>query len=136
MRSKASLIVGLPVLIVGLLGLLGAPLAVLGRSSVQPGHRTWPGPPGTRWAGTELRGMDVWSGWGGNAGVSDNLLELRCVTRPLLKKRLSYWPGPEWRGWAEWKADRVTYQPGWKSANPRIEPVSISAPWWLRWCPS
>ena len=98
----------------------------------------WPGPPGTRWAGTELRGMDVWSGGGVNGGVGSNLLELRCVVRPFLKTRVNYWPGPEWRGWAEWRRDKVVYAPGW-SAKVRPEslknPVSIAAPAWLRWCP-
>lgn len=99
-------------------------------------HLPWPGPTGTRWAGTELRGMQRWEGAFSNVSVAGEALQLRCRRFPVLKTKTEYWPGPEWHGWAEWHADRVTYQPGWKTASSKIRPVSIAAPWWLRWCPS
>lgn len=133
MRWPQFLIGGL-LLIALLLGLLlSFPLALM-RPAVLPGTKPWPGPAGTRWAGTELQGMEVWQG----GEVSSTLLELRCVARPSLKTRLDYWPGPEWNGWAEWRADKVVYLPGWgEKVRPKSlkNPVSIAAPAWLRWCP-
>ncbi|QII21457.1 hypothetical protein G6R31_12510 [Deinococcus wulumuqiensis R12] len=98
--------------------------------------REWPGPAGTRWAGLQLRGVQRYGGFFSNVGLTGQSLELRCRRFPALRIRTEYWPGPEWRGWAEWKTDRVTYQPGWKNATPRNEPVSLGAPWWLNLCPA
>ena len=123
MSPKDSLLLG------GLTLLLGLPLALSSRS-VQPA-RSWPGLTGTVWAGTELRGLDVWS----RGGVTGNVLEWRCQRYPFLRTRLDYWPGPEWHGWAEWKANKVVYVPGWGTkARPKIEAVSLNAPWWLKFC--
>lgn len=121
-RPRDSLLLG------GLALLLGLPLALSSRS-VQPA-RSWLGPSSTVWAGTELRGMNVWS----RGGVTSNLLELRCVRQPYLRTRLDYCPGPEWHGWAEWKTGHVVYKPGWKKSTPKIPPVSLAAPWWLKFC--
>ena len=119
---------------------LGAIFLLLGvlfwpRSAGMPA-RAWSGAAGTRWASTELRGMQRWEGAFSNVSLAGEALELRCRHLSVLKTSIEYWPGPEWHGWAEWHADRVTYQPGWKTASSKIRPVSIAAPWWLRWCPS
>ena len=131
MWLRRFLLVG-PVVLALLLGLvLAFPLFMLRPHPLAAA--VWPGSPGTRWAGAELRGMDV---LGHKGIVREQFLELRCRRLPVLKTKVEYWPGPEWHGWAEWNTDRVTYQPGWKASTPTIKPGSIAAPWWLRRCPS
>ena len=125
--TRSVLLLGLLVLPLGLL--LG--LASSGSHTV---HR-WDGPPGTVWAGTELRAVDMTSGREGM--VSGSLLELRCRHLPLLRTRTGdYWPGVEWRGQSVWDAAKVTYQPDWAGARPKPKPLSMAAPGWLGWCRS
>lgn len=100
------------------------------RHTDTPAHLPWPGPTGTRWAGTELRAMQQWGGYFSGVGLRGEYLELRCRRWPLLRTRQTYWPGAEWNGWARWSAERVTYQP----TNPGVEPLGLPAPWWLRLC--
>ncbi|WP_245745420.1 hypothetical protein [Deinococcus reticulitermitis] len=125
MRRTDPLILGGLVLVPGLL------LGLLSQS--EQTQRPWPGPAGTRWAGTELRRVNLVTGREGM--VSRQYLELRCRRLPVLKLRTGdYWPGPAWAGWAEWSADRVTYRPGWAKATPKIKPVTLAVPWWLPLC--
>lgn len=124
-HRRAVLLLGVLVLGPGLL------LALLGHQALV--SSSWPGPPGTRWAGAELREMNV---LGHKGMVRGQFLELRCRRFPLLKTRTDDgWFGPEWRGRPVWDADSVTYQPGWEGARPRVSPVSLTAPPWLKLCP-
>lgn len=84
------------------------------------------GPAGTSWQGLELRGVDVWS----RGMVSRQFLELRCARWPLLRRRSSFWAGPEWRGSVVWGAEAVTYRPAFRG----VHPLSLSRPAWARGC--
>ncbi|WP_291427118.1 hypothetical protein [Deinococcus sp.] len=136
-RFKQGLTLGLLALLVGLLGLLLAgPLILMGLShhTGTPAHVPWPGPAGTRWAGTELQGMEKL----GRNTLLEEYLELRCVARPSLNTRLDYWPGAgsAWDGWLEWRADKVVYVPykGQEARPRRLLPAIIPAPDWLGGC--
>ncbi|WP_414657511.1 hypothetical protein ACINK0_05340 [Deinococcus sp. VB343] len=124
-HRRAVLLLGVLVLGPGLL------LALLGHQAVV--SSSWSGPPETRWAGTELREMNV---LGHKGMVRGQFLELRCRRLPVLKTRTrDGWFGPEWRGKPVWEAGKLTYQPGWEGARPRVDPVSLGAPLWLNFCP-
>ena len=74
--------------------------------------------------------MQPWGGYFSHVGIAGKYLELRCRRFPFLKTRSGdYWPGATWQGWAEWKADKVTYQPQWKKPYTKIQPLSLGAPW-------
>lgn len=128
MERRAPLIIGLTSVALALL--------LWPRHTDTVGHTPWPGPAGTRWAGTELRGMQRWGGFFSNVNIAGEYLELRCQRFPLLRTRRTFWPGPEWRGWTEWEGDGVTYHTSWRRSKPEAGPISIGAPWWLGLCPT
>ena len=137
-RLQQALLFGLLTLLALALGLLlGGPLLLMSLGHTDtPARSPWPGPPGTRWEGTELRGMQRWDGYFSNVRLAGEYLELRCVARPALKTRLEYWPGASWEGWVEWRADKVVYVPRHgQTSRPRHAPASLPAPGWLKSCP-
>lgn len=132
MWLRRFLLVG-PVVLALLLGLvLAFPLSMLRPHPLAAA--VWRGSPGTRWAGAQLRGMDV----PGHKGiVREQFLELRCVMRPSLNTRLDYWPGPAWDGKVSWEAAKVVYVPDrGQEARPRRFPANIPASAWLDRCPT
>lgn len=89
----------------------------------------WPAPPGVldgRYDGMEVAGVDRWGGYGVNARVAEQFIELRCAHLPKRRVRRAYWPGPEWGGTVEWSKAGVTYQLPRSWRNPHLRPFTFT----------
>ena len=127
MRGRTLYLTGLAVLLL---------LLLLPRQTDTPAHAPWQGPAGTLWAGTELRGMQAWGGYFSGVRLKGEYIELRCKKRPFLRTQQEYWPGAEWRSEVHWSPSRATYEPGWKTPGPGVNPIGFEVPWWLKFCPT